>query len=270
MQNLGSSGSHWVFDDGGRASAGFRGQAKDCFTRALAIASQTPYLQIYNFVNAIAKEMKESGKDVCRVRDRHSLRRSLGDARRGVRNPLFHEVMRRMGWSWIPTMRWGQGCKVHLCKAELPPGRLVCRVTKHMVAVIDGVIHDTYDPSRGSSRCVYGYFTRLPDPVPAVLPTVQALLAPTPSRAISHQAIARKTHADADRALLDSRHATAQHELQRCLPNQKNACSEPDSSRRAKPQPVRKRSARALAALSDDDSDDEMRLRLQRRKARQV
>jgi hypothetical protein len=28
------------------------------------------------------------------------------------------------------------------------------------MAVIDGVIHDTYDPSRDGKRCVYGYFTK--------------------------------------------------------------------------------------------------------------
>jgi hypothetical protein len=34
-------------------------------------------------------------------------------------------------------------------------------VSRHAVAVIDGVIHDTYDCSRGGKRCVYGYW-RLP------------------------------------------------------------------------------------------------------------
>jgi len=31
---------------------------------------------------------------------------------------------------------------------------------KHTTAVIDGIIHDTYDPSRAGTRCVYGYFTK--------------------------------------------------------------------------------------------------------------
>jgi len=26
--------------------------------------------------------------------------------------------------------------------------------------VLDGVIHDTHDPSRGGRRCVYGYWSR--------------------------------------------------------------------------------------------------------------
>lgn len=41
---------------------------------------------------------------------------------------------------------------------ELPPGRLVVSVSKHLTAVVDGVIHDRYDPSRDGTRCVYGYW----------------------------------------------------------------------------------------------------------------
>jgi hypothetical protein len=56
-------------------------------------------------------------------------------------------------------MQIGSGCKVHLRDGELPTGRLVVFVSKHYTAVIDGVIHDTYDPSRAGTRCVYGYFS---------------------------------------------------------------------------------------------------------------
>jgi hypothetical protein len=34
---------------------------------------------------------------------------------------------------------------------------------QHAVAVIDGVIRDTFDPSRDGSRCVYGYYQRHAD-----------------------------------------------------------------------------------------------------------
>ena len=56
-------------------------------------------------------------------------------------------------------MAIGQGCKVHLRADELPTGRLIVAVSKHITAVIDGVIHDTHDCSRSGTRCVYGYFT---------------------------------------------------------------------------------------------------------------
>lgn len=38
----------WVFDDGGRAAAGFKGQTGDCVTRALAIALGRDYREVYD------------------------------------------------------------------------------------------------------------------------------------------------------------------------------------------------------------------------------
>jgi hypothetical protein len=60
-------------------------------------------------------------------------------------------------------MRIGQGCTTHLRRSELPTtGRLIVSVSKHITAVIDGVIHDTHDPSRRGTRCVYGYWVKEP------------------------------------------------------------------------------------------------------------
>jgi hypothetical protein len=33
-------------------------------------------------------------------------------------------------------------------------------VSRHMVAVIDGVVYDNHDSTRGGSRAVYGYWTK--------------------------------------------------------------------------------------------------------------
>ena len=67
----------------------------------------------------------------------------------------------------------GSGCKVHLLAEELPSGRLIVRLSGHLCAVIDGVIHDTHDPQRATlifdpgcaqgriaQRCVYGYWSK--------------------------------------------------------------------------------------------------------------
>ncbi len=71
----------------------------------------------------------------------------------------FDEYMIELGFTWVPTMQIGQGCKVHLRTGELPiVGRLVVSVSKHCVAVIDGIVHDTHDCTRGGTRCVYGYY----------------------------------------------------------------------------------------------------------------
>ena len=49
------------YDDGGRAAAGFRGDAGDCVTRAVAIATRQDYLRVYNALNAPAKS-ERTGK----------------------------------------------------------------------------------------------------------------------------------------------------------------------------------------------------------------
>lgn len=137
----------FVNDDGGRAEAGFVGTAGDCVTRAIAIATQRSYQEIYDLVNQFAKR-ERTGK---RKKGRSS-------ARSGVYKYTTTKIMKHLGWVWVPTMTIGSGCKVHLRDGELPLGRLVVSVSKHWVAVIDGVIHDNHDPSRDGNRCVYGYW----------------------------------------------------------------------------------------------------------------
>lgn len=135
----------FVYDDGGRAAAGFStaNDAGDCVCRAIAIAAELPYIQVYTELSALAKQV--TGK---------------ASARDGLPRPVFDAYLASLGWEWHPTMKIGSGCTVHLRADELPKGRIICRVSKHMVAVIDGVIHDNGDPSRGGERCVYGYFTK--------------------------------------------------------------------------------------------------------------
>ena len=81
------------------------------------------------------------------------------NARTGVFNYTSKKVMEELGWKWVPTMKVGQGCKIHLCTDELPHGRIIVRLSGHFAAVIDGVVHDTHDPTRDGTRCVYGYWT---------------------------------------------------------------------------------------------------------------
>jgi hypothetical protein len=149
----------FVFDDGGRETAGYKGKAGDCVTRAIAIATGKPYHEVYYMLNVTSKSE--------RVTKRRSKRSS---ARTGVWKDTSRKYLESLGWKWHPTMLIGQGCKVHLVANELPSGRVIVKISKHMVTVIDGVIHDTYNSSeqranwlgqkREGPRCVYGYYTQ--------------------------------------------------------------------------------------------------------------
>lgn len=135
----------FVYDDGGRAAAGFRGETRDCAARSIAIATGEPYAEVYATINATGAGER-----------RRTIRRS--GARTGVQSDTIRKLMVAKGWRWVPCMAIGAGCKVHLAVGELPMGRIIASVSKHVVAVIDGVIHDTHNPGRGGNRCVYGYF----------------------------------------------------------------------------------------------------------------
>ena len=139
----------FVYNDGGRKEAGYKGITGDCVTRAIAIATQKPYQQVYDSINELGKKEKITKR-----------KKKKSDARTGVFKQTTRKYMESIGWKWVPTMFIGKGCKVHLTKDELPQGNLVVKVSKHCVAVIDGVIHDIFDPSRNGKRCVYGYYIK--------------------------------------------------------------------------------------------------------------
>lgn len=138
----------WVRDDGGRAKAGFKGEAYgDCLARALALATGEDYRSVYDTINNYAKTERLTKKRLTR-----------SNARTGVHMVTARKVANHYGGVWVPTMGIGTGTTVHLRTQELPPGRIVTRVSKHFAAVIDGVLHDTHDCSRDGTRAVYGYW----------------------------------------------------------------------------------------------------------------
>lgn len=141
-----------VHDDGGRTKAGFKNaDAGDCVCRSIAIVTGRPYKEIYdrladgNFSQRTTKRSKKG-------------RRSASDGIH-VKRKWFRDYMADLGFEWITCMTIGSGCKVHLHPDELPKeGRYIVVVSKHYTALVDGVLYDTYDPTRDGMRCVYGYW----------------------------------------------------------------------------------------------------------------
>lgn len=140
---------NWIFNDGGRSAAGFKGTTGDCCCRAFAIVTGRPYKEVYDLINEI-------GKANAHKRGRRG--NGVSTARSGVYKDDIKELALRLGLEWVPTMKIGSGCTIHLREDEIPAGRIVCNLSKHVTAVIDGVVNDIYDPTRGGSRCVYGYW----------------------------------------------------------------------------------------------------------------
>jgi hypothetical protein len=145
----------FIRNDGGRAAAGFKGSAGDCVARAIAIASGKPYAEVYARLAAGNETQRQS---------KHSRRKKASAGKRtaahGIwtRRKWFKEYMAELGFEWNACMSIGSGCTTHLREDELPAGRIIVSLSRHWAAVIDGVLHDTYDCSRDGERCVYGYW----------------------------------------------------------------------------------------------------------------
>ena len=140
----------YQYNDGGREAAGYKGKAGDCVVRAIAIAVELPYKDVYTAINQLGKSERTGRR-----------KKGKSSARKGVYMQTINRYLERLGWRWTPTMQIGSGCTVHLRADELPAGRLIVSVSRHMVAVIDGVIHDTHDCSREGTRCAYGYWQKV-------------------------------------------------------------------------------------------------------------
>lgn len=126
----------FVYNDGGRAIYYKAAGVGDCVVRAAAIASGLDYKEVYELARSISRKSPRDGMSKWHT----------------------SKLMERLGGEWHPTMQIGSGCTTHLRKDELPSGRIVCNLSRHVTAVINGVINDTYDCSREGRRCVYGYW----------------------------------------------------------------------------------------------------------------
>jgi hypothetical protein len=124
-----------IFNDGGREAAGYRGRTGDCVVRAFSIAADLDYREVYKRLS------KLQGRSV----------------RQGVHTNHCHTFAREIGWVWVPLMGFGTGTRVNAGSPILERlGRGVVRTSHHLFAVVDGEVHDTYDPTRLGNRCVYG------------------------------------------------------------------------------------------------------------------
>lgn len=142
------------YDDGGRSSApGIKGN-KDCVARSLAIVTGRCYADIYQALsegNAAQRCSKRSPKRACRA-----------DNGVNTQRKWFKNYMHQLGYSWTPCIIPGSHSRIYLREGDLPVGRLVVAVSGHYTAVINGVIHDTFDCGREGTRCVRGFWSASP------------------------------------------------------------------------------------------------------------
>lgn len=127
-------------DDGGRSEY-FPKKAGDCVCRAIAIVTEMDYMEVFELL-----------KDTMNCNPNRGIH---------VEKKEFKTLMAKLGFTFGLTPDRAS----HLRKSELPSkGRLICLTKRHAIAVIDGVVHDTYDSRyhyRGKERkeiTIYGFY----------------------------------------------------------------------------------------------------------------
>jgi len=153
----------WVKDDGGRRASGIarghKDEVGDCVARAIAIATQKPYREVHDALTVAKVRYVAAGSDAWARRDRHRGGVHAFHADYGVMDAVYGPYLKGLGWRFTSTKELPRGKGVHLRADELPGGRLIVRLRRHLVAVIDGVIHDTSDCSEEGRRRIQGYWT---------------------------------------------------------------------------------------------------------------
>jgi hypothetical protein len=148
----------WVRNDGGRRDAGYAnaGNCGGCVPRAIAIATGVPYREVLDALTGLTfryvKRFPRSwiARWIKRSRDGRGY-----DPARGCYDKIYGDYLETLGWQYTPV----EG-RLRLRTDEVPSGRLIIRVYRHLVAVIDGVIHDTHNSGRAGRRPVDGYWSQ--------------------------------------------------------------------------------------------------------------
>ena len=115
----------YVYDDGGRLEAGFKGIAGDCVARALAVFTGESYEQVYR---DLAAANKTAGKS--------------RSARNGLRKDVYEPVYLKYG---LVKVRLPKGPRPTYTEAYGQHGDCIVSTAKHIAAIVDGELRDTFD-----------------------------------------------------------------------------------------------------------------------------
>jgi hypothetical protein len=128
--------STWVYNDGGRAEAGYKSTAGDCVVRAIAIVMEIPYKVIYDDLRYFLADRNEPSP------------------RNGVSDYYLKMYLRNLGFRYKEIASE----TVTLHKDELPKSKVIAHLPGHVTAVVDGTINDTYDPNQKKHQRLFGYW----------------------------------------------------------------------------------------------------------------
>lgn len=130
---------NFKYNDGGRSKYFKASRVGDCSVRAIAIATNQDYKQVYN-------DLKKLNNGV--------------SCRNGTPKEVSKKYLLSKGWIWVGiNRRDGDYCR--LSEEFFSNNKTyIASVSKHLTAIVNGVINDTYDCSKDGERTVYGYYIK--------------------------------------------------------------------------------------------------------------
>ena len=140
-------GLRYVYSDGGRSDAGFEGNGKDCFVRAICHHTGADYREAYDIIY--------HGN----VKNRPDNFVEIGLEQYGLKLVWDQYVVSKKATSWQRTaLGWSEQWvwkRISASKAYKVFGDCIVMTYSHAAAIQDGVLLDTFDSRRKKSHKVY-------------------------------------------------------------------------------------------------------------------
>ena len=128
----------FIYNDGGRAEAGYKGYVSDCVIRAITIAGEYNYTVIY--------------QDMSRTMERYGHTKS---GRNRIPVEIANRYMSDMGFRYVTGVKG-----LTLDSGTFPQGRIVLDLEGHVCAMLDGVVNDNWDWTDDGKLAVLGYWVK--------------------------------------------------------------------------------------------------------------
>lgn len=128
----------YQYTDGGKSLSKRPKQINDCTVRALAIVANIAYDEAYDLLS-------ERGR-ICNKRFFFP-NKAKDDCIAGL----------ILKWKSFPAIKGQERMNIGKFGIEHPKGIYVCKTAKHVFAVIDGVVYDSFESY--PERCIYGMWT---------------------------------------------------------------------------------------------------------------
>ncbi len=120
----------FLYSDGGRSESRRPKQKNDCTVRAVAVALNEPYDTVYEWFKGEGRKCSKG----FHIKDWLA------------KDGRFEKIP-------FPAIKGQKRMNPSKFCGEFKRGKYICRTAKHVFAVIDGVVHDTWE--QRPDRCIY-------------------------------------------------------------------------------------------------------------------